>query len=202
MAKWCFTHWMTGTRFYKIFSWVKRRCNTPSMTWYENYWGRGIKCEWKKFEDFRDDMYESYKAHVKQFGEKDTTLERIDVNGNYCKKNCRWATIKEQINNTRVNVKVKFNWKEYQSLQYLCEYLGIKYMTVYKRVFLEWQDIEKAIYEMKNKKISYKWVTYKWITDLCRKLWLNRTSINYRLKIWMSLEEAIETDFRQYNKKW
>ena len=193
MAKWCFTHWMSKTRFYKIYRWVLARCNTPSMTWYRHYWGRGIKCYWEKFEDFRDDMYESYQIHVKQFWEDKTTLERIDVNGNYCKENCRRATPKEQINNTRMNVKIKFNWKEYQSLQYLCEYLWLKYCTLYKRIYLDWQDKDKAIVEMLNKKqkYKYKWVTYKWITDMCRKLWLKRTTINYRLSIWMSIEEAI-----------
>lgn len=196
------THWMTWTRIHKIFLWIKKRCNTPSMTWYKNYWWRWIKCLRKTFEDFYRDMWEAYQNHVEKYGEKDTTLDRIDVNRNYCKENCRWATVKEQLNNTRVNVKIKFNWKEYPSMQTLCEYLWLRYWTLYKRIFLEGQDVDKAIYEMtsKKQKYKYKWVTYKWITDMCRKLWLNRTSINYRLKIWMNIEDAIEKDFRSYNK--
>lgn len=175
----------------------------PSHTAYKNYWGRWIKCLWNDYEAFEMDMYESYVYHVSKYWEKDTTIERIDVNWNYCKENCRWATVKEQSNNTRTNVKIKFNWKEYPSMQILCEYLWLKYWTLYKRIFIEWQDIDKAIYEMKSKKqkYNYKGTAYKGITDMCRKLWLNRTSITYRLRNWMTIDEAIETNFRTYNKE-
>ncbi len=46
-------------------------------------------------------MYLSYKRHVKKYGEKDTTIDRKDSNGNYCKKNCRWTTLHKQSLNKR-----------------------------------------------------------------------------------------------------
>ena len=46
-------------------------------------------------------MYESYLEHIKKFGKKNTTIDRIDNDGNYCKENCHWATAKEQSLNVR-----------------------------------------------------------------------------------------------------
>ena len=94
------THGFRHNSFYNRFITLKARCNNPKSPKWKDYGGRGIKCLWKSFEEFRDDMYQSYLEHIKKFG-KNTSIDRIDVNGNYCKENCRWATAKEQSLNVR-----------------------------------------------------------------------------------------------------
>ena len=81
---------------------MRKRTTNPNSSEWDNYGGRGISSdEYKFFIDFFDDMYSSYIEHKNKYGEKDTTLDRINPNGNYTKTNIRWATRIEQQNNTR-----------------------------------------------------------------------------------------------------
>jgi len=97
------THGLSHTRFYRIWQVMKDRSLNPLNYRYKYYGGRGIKVckEWYRFEKFRDDMFTNYKEHCKKHGIKNTSIDRIDVNGNYKLSNCRWATQKEQVHNRR-----------------------------------------------------------------------------------------------------
>jgi hypothetical protein len=105
------THGMTNTRFYGVWDGLKYRCLNIKGSGYKNYGGRGITvCDrWlgnNGFENFRDDMYESYLKHIEDFGQDNTSLDRKDNDGNYEPSNCQWATKHEQNMNTRMVAKV------------------------------------------------------------------------------------------------
>lgn len=98
------THNKTKDRIYRTWINMRERCSNPKDKSYSRYWWRWIiVCDrWKdSFENFYKDMWQSYELHVKQYWEKDTQIDRIDVNWNYCKENCRRATRKEQSMNKR-----------------------------------------------------------------------------------------------------
>jgi hypothetical protein len=93
-------------RFYRIWGGMNSRCKNPKTPTYKSYGARGITvCEdWGKFESFKHDMYESYLDHVKEYGENNTSIDRIDNDKGYCIENCRWATCEEQVINTRMRI--------------------------------------------------------------------------------------------------
>jgi len=127
------THGDSKTRFYAIFRGMQDRCSRKSHPHYNSYGGRGIRVIWNSYEEFKKDMYESYLKHVRNYGESETTIERIDVNGNYSKDNCCWATHFEQSNNLRNNIKVYFNDGTEKTLSQVAKEKGLSYSVVYKK---------------------------------------------------------------------
>jgi len=138
------THKMSKFRFYKIFSLIKNRCENIKTTNYKYYGNRGIKCLWKSFENFRNDMYIPYQEHIKLFGEKNTTIDRVDNDGDYCKENCRWATLKEQARNHRNNKLITFNG-ETRCITEWAEKIGIEMGTLHRRLTYTNWTVEKSL---------------------------------------------------------
>jgi hypothetical protein len=113
-------------RTYTAWMNMRARCDTPSHPSYHNYGGRGITYDerWASFDAFFADMGQC---------PDDLTLERKDVDGDYGKANCRWATRKEQGVNKRVNRRITFDGRTMALVQW-AEELGIPYMTLYYRL--------------------------------------------------------------------
>ena len=132
-------HGMRYTKFYEAWRGIRQRCNNKNNRNYHHYGGRGIKvCKhWDDFISFKNDMYKDFLKHIKKYGEKATTIDRIDNNGHYCKKNCRWATMKQQSNNTRTNRYITYKYKT-QTLTMWSEELNINYNKLYKRLKRGW----------------------------------------------------------------
>jgi hypothetical protein len=114
------------------------RCQNPNKQSYRNYGGRGIKvCErWMKFENFYADMGDPPPG---------LTLERLDVNGDYCPSNCTWATQKVQCNNQRHVKKFTFNGKTLTLSEWAVE-TGFPFTALSARRYAGW-SIERMLTE-------------------------------------------------------
>lgn len=95
-----FRHGLRQTPEYNSWRAAKNRCFQPKNIGYANYGGRGITIcdEWKdSFLQFLQDMGPCPEG---------MTLERKDVNGNYCPTNCCWATRTAQARNRQATVMI------------------------------------------------------------------------------------------------
>ncbi len=134
-------HGMRNTRIYSIWKGMKNRCSTPTNVRYSSYGGRGITYDprWKDFMNFYNDMSEGY-------GD-DLSLDRTDVDGNYCKENCKWIPIGDQQSNKRTNVLVVYQGEEYKLIDL---YNKIKpdmsYNLLYNRIATKGWDVEIALH--------------------------------------------------------
>lgn len=133
-----YKHGMWSTRIYNIWRKMKDRCYNPKSGSYRYYGQKGIKvCDaWLTFEGF-------YKW-VKTTNYNDTlSIDRINSLGNYEPSNCRWATIKEQNNNTSKNHFITVG-NETRTLQGWADETGLHRSTIGSRLQNGW-DMEDAV---------------------------------------------------------
>lgn len=141
-------HGKAGTPVYHVWQNMKSRCYDPNSIAYKNYGGRGIiVCKrWlASFVNFYKDM-----------GDRPSpkhSLERINNNGNYTPKNCKWATQREQIMNRSVTVKVKYNGAD-TPISAIAETVGMPYLRLKDRIHRGY-TIEEAINLPLNAKRKY-----------------------------------------------
>jgi hypothetical protein len=113
---------------------MRRRCNSPFSEDYKHYGGRGITVcpSWLDFDNFYKDM--GLRPTLKH------SLDRRDVNGNYEKGNCRWATTQEQSENKRISQPLG----GHPTLTAYAKAHGLDPSTIHQRIRRGWSR-EKAL---------------------------------------------------------
>lgn len=101
------THGQRKTRLYRIWHGMKTRCYYENQANYKDYGGRGITvCE-----EWRNSFTAFYEWAMSNGYADGMQLDRMDNNGNYSPKNCKWSTTAEQANNKRNNTPIEIGGK-------------------------------------------------------------------------------------------
>lgn len=138
------SHGDAKTPFYKVWNNIMSRCHNENSVNYAYYGGRGIAvCErWHTYENFKEDMLESYLKHKEE--NHNTSLERIDVDKGYSPCNCKWVTMTEQGSNRRRNKMITFNGVTKTLAEWSHE-TGLDWTTIRSRIERYDWSIEKAL---------------------------------------------------------
>lgn len=180
-----------NTKLNNVYYNMRKRCLNSKSKSYVDYGGRGIKiCNaWMTYEGFLNDMAHTYKEGL--------SLDRIDVNGNYCKENCRWVDKKTQANNTRTNRFFYHNGVKY-TLTTLSEHLSEKYninkSIIYSRLS-NGKSIEESIVPLNYEEITYKGET-KTVSEFAKEYNMTYYQLKKRLMRGWSVKRAIEQPIR------
>ena len=133
------THSKSKSSEYNSWQAIKARCLKHNHPFYKYYGGRGIKvCDrWlASFENFYEDMgprpFEGY------------TVDRIDVNGNYCKENCKWSSYEDQHRNRSNNKNVIINGIKMCASE-ACKFLNVHESKLVRMVKALNIDHQKAV---------------------------------------------------------
>lgn len=129
-----YQHGLSGTRLHNIWRSMKDRCFNTNNKSYSFYGGRGISIctEWL------NDFVPFFEWSNNNGYSDELTLDRIDINGNYCPENCRWIDRTKQANNTRRNVVITID-DETKTLSEWCKYLNLNYSSVQSRLHKGWE---------------------------------------------------------------
>lgn len=145
-------HGKTDSRLYNVWASMRERCYCPTLSTYPRYGGRGIKMcdEWyNSYLEFEQWALNNGYDENAQRGK--CTIDRIDVNGNYCPENCRWIDQKTQMSNVTYNHYETMNGVTHTVAEWADIY-GIPYQKLEGRL-CRGMPIERAVI---NKDFRYK----------------------------------------------
>ena len=185
------THGMSGTPEYQAWIDMKHRCFNPNNKQYLDYGGRGITvCDrWLNLDNFLADM--GTKPSPKH------SLDRIDNNGDYSPKNCKWSTRVEQNNNTRYNRLITIDDVTLTITQWENK-MGYGRGVIQGRLNLGWSEYDAVMTPVETGKLITIKNETRTIVQWTEKMGYGESVIHDRLKMGWSEYRAVMTPVKLY----
>lgn len=120
---------------------MKRRCYDENNNRYKYYGGKGVTvC---------DSWLESFQTFIGDMGlkpDKNYSIERLDVKGDYTPSNCIWVTDKHQANNkTNTILITNTSTEESMSLRHWCILEGLDYKNAHYRFKYKNESVQEIL---------------------------------------------------------
>lgn len=120
---------------------IKRRCYDENNNRYKYYGGKGISvC---------DRWLDSFQCFIEDMGlkpDKNYSIERLEVGGDYTPSNCIWVTDKHQANNkTNTILITNTSTEESMSLRHWCELEGLDYKKAHYRFRYKGESVTEIL---------------------------------------------------------
>ena len=197
---------------------MKDRCYRRTNRSWHRYGGRGISiCKrWGSYENFIADMGEPPSA--------DHSIDRIDYNGHYEPKNCRWATRTQQANNSSRNRRTTI-FGITKNISEWAREAGLKRATLARRIEYgwpeelllspemrlgskkvikpDWTKIERRMprFNARSNKITYNGET-RTLTEWAEHLGIKRSTLSNRINAYgQTVEQAFSTCLQKTGPK-
>lgn len=144
-------HGLTHDKLHAIWLSIRDRCKPTTKSSKKDYFDRGIRVceEWNRSDGFIN----FYEWAIKNGYKPGLSIERIDVNGNYCPENCKWIEPYEQSFNKTNSIYIELNGEKV-GLARFCRENGLNLNLIrrrYHRNLPEW-TIEEILYTPKGKR--------------------------------------------------
>lgn len=182
---------------FTTFEGIKKRCYDEKFRQYKNYGGRGIRIcnEWM------NDFFTFYDWAIENGASEELTIDRIDNNGDYCPKNCRWVDRFTQANNRSDNRVVEYKgeshtiaeWSRLVGLTARCISWRIDEMKLSIGQALGFETIN---FKSKEFPITYNGETLN-IPQWSKKLGINKWTIYSRIGYGLPIEDVLNPNYKQ-----
>jgi len=182
---------------FTTFEGIKKRCYDEKFKQYKDYGGHGIRiCD-----EWMNDFFTFYDWAIENGASEELTIDRIDNNGDYCPKNCRWVDRFTQANNKSNNRVIEYKGESHTIAEW-SRIVGLTQSCISWRLDAMKTSVGQALgYEAINFKLHVQPITFNGVTltipQWAKRLNVSKYLIYSRLRYGLPIEDVLNPNYKQ-----